>query len=431
MNQSSQRVVITGMGVVTPLACDVGVLWQKLVAGCSAVKRIQRFDVTTFPTQIAAEMGRFQMPDSCNLPREWRGFEPISQYAATAAWNAIEDSGILKARVDPARVGVSLAAGRGSYDHEEIFAACTAAAAANDGKFDWGVFGQQLKKTLKERAAQRRTPGTVPSLIAHHYGFRGPVMATMTACAAGTQALGDAARWIRMGLADIVVTGGADSELFPMGVASFCLLKALSTRNDDPASASRPFDAGRDGFVIGEGAGVMVLEGLDHALRRGALIYAEVVGFGAASDAYRVTDPHPDGRGAVLAMSRALQDAQIDPSQVGYINAHGTSTPANDRIETLAIKEVFGSSAGRIAISSTKSMIGHLTIAAGAVEAIVTALTLANQTIHPTINYESPDPSCDLDYVPNHPRSARVEYALSNSFGFGGQCASLALRTYS
>jgi 3-oxoacyl-[acyl-carrier-protein] synthase II len=228
-------------------------------------------------------------------------------------------------------------------------------------------------------------------------------------------------------MADVVVAGGSDSELYPMGLASFCLLRALSTRNEEPSKASRPFDAQRDGFVIGEGAGILVLEELGRARRRGARIYAEVVGFGSAGDAYRVTDPHPEGKGAVLAMQRALRDAALDPSQIGYINAHGTSTPANDRIETLAVKQVFGAAARHIPISSTKSMIGHLTVAAGAVEAIATALTLHTGVIHPTINYENRDPDCDLDYVPNRARNEAVYQALSNSFGFGGQCSSLAL----
>jgi 3-oxoacyl-[acyl-carrier-protein] synthase II len=255
-------------------------------------------------------------------------------------------------------------------------------------------------------------------------------MAVMTACAGGTQAIGDAVRWIRTGRADAVVAGGTDSELYPMGLASFCLLGALSTRNSEPAAASRPFDASRDGFVIGEGAGVLVLEERAHALGRGARIYAEAVGFGAAADAYRATDPHPQGAGAVLAMRRALADAGRDAADVDYINAHGTSTPANDRAESIAIKQVFGDHAPRMAISSTKSMIGHATVAAGALEALVCTLTLRDQVIHPTINYESADPECDLDYVPNRARAATVRLALSNSFAFGGQAACLLLQRH-
>lgn len=255
-------------------------------------------------------------------------------------------------------------------------------------------------------------------------------MAVMTACAGGTQAIGDAMRWIASGRADAVIAGGADSELYPMGLASFCLLGALSTRNGTPAAASRPFDAHRDGFVMGEGAGVLVLEAIDHARRRGAHVYAEVAGFGSSCDAYRATDPHPDGVGATLAMQRAIAHAGITHVDVDYINAHGTSTPANDRAETIAVKKVLGDRAPEVPISSTKSMIGHATVAAGAIEAIVCALTLRDQHIHPTINYMTPDPACDLDYVPNHSRHASVELALSNSFAFGGQTACLALRRY-
>jgi 3-oxoacyl-[acyl-carrier-protein] synthase II len=255
-------------------------------------------------------------------------------------------------------------------------------------------------------------------------------MAVMTACAAGTQALGDAARWIRSGDADVVLAGGADSELYPMGLASFCLLHALSTRNDEPERASRPFSESRDGFVLGEGAGALVLESLDHALGRGATIHAEILGFGSACDSYRVTDPHPEGVGAVLAMRRALQQAGLAPEQIDYLNAHGTSTPLNDRIETRAIKQVFGEHARRVAISSTKSMIGHLTVAAGAVEAIATICSLQRQIAHPTINLTDPDPECDLDFVPLRARTMEMTTALSSSFAFGGQCASIVLGLY-
>jgi 3-oxoacyl-[acyl-carrier-protein] synthase II len=427
--QDRRRVVISGIGVVTPLGHEVSTLWRKLLAGESAVDCIERFDVSAYPTKIAAEIRGFRLSEQCDLPRLWDELEPVCQYAAAAAAKALDNSRLLESTFHADRVGVALVPGRGTYDHDEVFSSC-AAAVSSTTDFNKSVFFKHLKTVQKPCYAERRTPATVPSRIAHHYGFKGPVMAAMTACATGTQAIGDGARWIRMNQADVVVAGASDSELFPMGLASFCLLKALSTRNSEPARASRPFDAARDGFVIGEGAGVLVLEEMEHALHRNARIYAEVVGFGSSSDAYRVTDPHPCGRGAVLAMHRALKDASVGITQVGYINAHGTSTPANDRVETLAIKEVFGDASRQIAISSTKSMIGHLTIGAGAVEAAVTALTLATQTLHPTINYEVPDPDCDLDYVPNQSRSACVEYALSNSFGFGGQCAVLVLRAF-
>jgi 3-oxoacyl-[acyl-carrier-protein] synthase II len=349
-------------------------------------------------------------------------------YASAAAAAALADARVLEPGARE-RMGVAIAAGLGSYDHEEVFAACATARAQRDD-FDWPAFTRTLIATTKSKSAERRTPGSIPALLANHYGFGGPVLSVMTACAGGTQAIGDAARWIRTGRADVVLAGGSDSEIYPMGLASFCLLGALSKRNDTPAAASRPFDGGRDGFVLGEGAGMLVLEERDRALRRGARIHAEVAGFGSACDAHRVTDPHPDGTGAVLAMTRALADAGADPGEVGYINAHGTSTLLNDRIETLAIKRVFGCRAAAIPISSTKSMIGHATVAAGALEAVVTSLTLRHQTVHPTINHESADPLCDLDYVPNVTRPVSVELALSNSFAFGGQSATLILRRH-
>jgi 3-oxoacyl-[acyl-carrier-protein] synthase II len=293
---------------------------------------------------------------------------------------------------------------------------------------DWITLARTLVARAAPDALLRRTPGSVAAGLAAEYDLRGPTAAVMTACAGGTQAIGDALRWIRRGRADVVLAGAADSELYPMGLASFCLLGALSQRNEQPARASRPFDAGRDGFVMGEGAGMLVLEVRERALARGARIYAEVAGFGSSCDAYRVTDPHPDGGGAVLAMRRALHDSGLTVEEPGYVNAHGTSTIANDRIETAALKTVFGRRAPRVPVSSTKSMIGHAMVAAGAIEAIVTALTLRDQRIHPTINQEARDPDCDLDYVANTMRAATVDAALSNSFAFGGQNACLALR---
>lgn len=425
-----RRVVITGLGVVSPAGHDLPAFWQTLSSGRSCVREIRRFDASGFPTRFAAEIEGFRLTDHADVPSHWEDLGPIAGFAAAAAGRAVEDSGLLKTRpsLDLSRAGVLVAAGMGSYAHEEVFAPCAAARSANNGAIDWRAFAEKLRGSSPPRGFERRTPGSIPAVLAQRFGFRGPVMAVMTACAAGTQALGDAARWVSSGMADVVLAGGADSELYPMGLASFCLLGALSRRNEDPASASRPFDASRDGFVIGEGAGMLIVEERAQALRRGARVYAEIAGFGSASDAWRATDPNPEGRGAVLAMSRALSAGAAVPTDVGYINAHGTSTPANDRAETLAIKKVFGEAANRVAVSSTKSMIGHLTAAAGAVEAIATVLTLLHQTIPPTINYRTPDRDCDLDYVPNRSRQRQVEYALSNSFGFGGQCASLLLR---
>lgn len=415
-----RRAVITGMGVISAAGCDVDAFWRNLSDGRSAVAAIRRFDASAYPSRIAAEVDERHVP---TLDARWQGRGRIARFAAAAAELAIADARIAQAPAWP-HAGVAIAAGMGSYAHDEVFIP-SALARASRAEFDWTGFTDALRRGLAPKAAERRTPGSIPADIAHQHGLQGPVMTVMTACAGGTQAIGDALRWIRLGRADIVVAGGSDSEIYPMGLASFCLLGALSKRNDSPELASRPFDGARDGFVLGEGAAMLVLEEREHALRRGARIYAEVAGFGSACDAYRVTDPHPDGVGASLAMSRAMADAGLAPTGISYINAHGTSTMANDRIETLAIKRVFGEHASRVAISSTKSMLGHATVAAGALEAIACALTLTHQRLHPTINQGTPDPHCDLDYVPNHGRAGRVDAVLSNSFAFGGQTASL------
>ena len=422
-----RRVVVTGMGVISAAGLDLETFWDSLVSGRSYVRAIEGFDASGFPARIGAEIRGFELGDHADLPSEWGSLGPIGAFAGAAASRAVEDAGLFRSRppVDLSQAGVLLGTGPGRQTHEEIFAPCAAAHRRGSAELDWLRFAAKSLETLMPASNERRMPGSIPAAIARRFGFRGPVMTVMTACAASTQALGDAARWIASGTSDIVLAGGADSELYPLGIAAFSLLGALSRRNGDPASASRPFDAGRDGFVMGEGAGVLVLEEREHAQRRGARIYAELAGFGSAADAYRVTDPEPEGRGAVLAMSRALASAGVPPEEVGYVNAHGTSTMANDAAETRAIKSVFGAGSARLAVSSTKSMIGHLMSSAGAVEAIATVLSLRAQAIHPTINYERPDPDCDLDYVPNVARRAELRYAMSNSFGFGGQCSSL------
>jgi 3-oxoacyl-[acyl-carrier-protein] synthase II len=422
----TRRVVVTGVGVIAPNGRDLTTFAAALAGGRSAVRSIRRFSTASYPTRIAAEVDDFDWSEKLDPPTGWNDLDRIARFATAAAAQAVAD-----ARIDApsaARTGVCIAAGFGSYDHEEVFTSC--AAGHGDGDFDWTAFREQFHRSVKPRPAERRTPGSVPALVASHFGFGGPVMAVMTACAAGTQALGDGARWIRCGDADVVVAGGADSEIYPMGLASFSLLHALSTRNDPPERASRPFSASRDGFVLGEGAGVLVLEELEHARSRGARIYAEIRGFGSACDSFRVTDPHPDGVGAVLAMKRALDQAGLEPSDVDYINAHGTSTPLNDRIESRAIRQLFGAHSQRLAISSTKSMIGHLTVAAGAVEAIATILSIRENVAYPTINLDDPDPECDLDFVPKVARPMQIDVALSNSFAFGGQCASIAIGRY-
>ena len=419
----TRRVVVTGIGVVAPNGRDPETFRRNLEQGVSAVGPIRRFDAGAYPTRIAAEVEDEDEDDR------------IARFAIEGADQAIADANL--AYED---AGVVIAAGMGRYNHSEVFASCTAGAGGGQraaggpppaasrpplASFDWSAFHHKLLEVRAPEMAARRTPGSIPSLIAARHSLAGPTMSVMTACAAGTQAIGDAARWIRSGHADVVVAGASDSEIYPMGVASFCLLRALSTRNDDPPGASRPFSATRDGFVLGEGAGVLVLEELGRARARGAKLYAEVVGFGSACDSFRVTDPHPDGVGAVLAMTRALAQAKLDPKDVDYLNAHGTSTPLNDRIEAAAVRKVFGD---RIAVTSTKSMIGHLTVAAGAVEAIATILSMREQVAHPTINLHDRDPQCDLDVVANEARPMRIDIAISNSFAFGGQCASLILQ---
>jgi 3-oxoacyl-[acyl-carrier-protein] synthase II len=417
----TRRVVVTGLGIIAPNGQTVETFRASLEQGRSAVRRIRRFSTNAYPTQIAAKVDEMGCPSSFD-PAKWDELDRIACFALAASEHAVADAR-LGDSVERDRVGVLMAAGFGSYDHEEVFTACAAGHGADH--FDWTAFREQFRRTVKPRATERRTPGAVPTLLARHFGFGGPIMAVMTACSAGTQALGDAARWIRAGDADVVIAGGADSEIYPMGLASFCLLRALSRRNDAPEKASRPFSAARDGFVLGEGAGVLVLEELEHARARGATIHAEGLGFGSACDSYRVTDPHPDGVGAILAMQRALAQAGLGVDDVDYLNAHGTSTPLNDRIEARAVNGLFGDR--RVAVTSTKSMIGHLTVAAGAVEAIATICSLQAQLAHPTINLDDPDPECDLDVIRNEARPMKIDVALSNSFAFGGQCASIAL----
>ena len=420
-----RRVVVTGAGAVAPGARDARTLWTNLLAGRSAVGPIRRFDASTFPTRIAAEAKDPAPRDLEPLGQELAERGRIWAFAAAAAAQALADAGLEPRGPWASRAGLSLACGMGTYGHGEVFAA--AAEAWNDGAFDAAAFSAAYRRGVLPHATDRQTPGALAARLAAAAGIGGPVIASMTACAGGTQAIGDALRWVRSGDADVVLAGASDSEIYPMGLASFCLLGALSRRNEDPAGASRPFDAARDGFVLGEGAGFLVLEELGHALARGATPIAEVAGFGSACDAYRVTDPHPEGLGALLAMRRALDDAGLAPEDVGYVNAHGTSTPGGDRVEAAALRALFGDALGGVAVSSTKSMIGHLTVAAGAVEAIVTAFSLRDGVVHPTLNQETPDPGCPLDTVPGTARRLGLDAALSSSFAFGGQTACLAL----
>ncbi len=423
-----RRVVVTGVGAVAPgVPGAVGAerLWRNLLAGISAVSPISRFDASGFPTRIAAEVRGLEAAAAA-LPPDFAVRSRIARMAALALGEALEASHLPDDAATRAETGLVLAAGMGAYGHAEVFAPASGAWA--NGAFDAVRFATDLCAALEPLAAERQSPGSLAARLARLYGVKGPVLAVMTACSAGTQAIGDAFAWVREGRADVVLAGGADSEIYPMGLASFCLLGALSTRNDEPERASRPFDASRDGFVLGEGAAFLVLEERERALGRGAPVLAEVAGFGSACDAFRVTDPHPHGDGAVLAMTKALSDAGMEPSEVGWVNAHGTSTRANDRVEAAALARVFGGHLPRLPVSSTKSMIGHLTVAAGAVEAVATVLALRDGVVHPTRNQETPDAECPLDTVPEGARRVALEAAISNSFAFGGQTACLAFR---
>jgi len=405
------RVAITGIGPVTPVGIGVDRFWSSLAGGVSGVGKLESFDASAFASRIAAEVHDFRPEDHMDAA-DARRMERCSQMAVAAARLAVDDAG-LDVSADPTRVGVVIGTGIGGI----------------------GAFEKQLD-VLRERGPSRVSPHVVGMMIpnmpagqvAMRLGITGPNDCTVTACAASGHAIARAVDLLRSGAADACLAGGTESAITPLTMAGFCATRALSTRNDDPEGASRPFDAGRDGFVIGEGSTVLVLEDLDAAVARGARVYAELAGFGLSADAYHETAPHPEGRGAAQAMTSALRDALVEPREIGYVNAHGTSTPLGDIAEVLAVKEVFGSHAARLAVSSTKSMTGHLVGAAGATEAAATALALTHGELPPTINQEEPDPACDLDVVPNEARAAQVDVAMSNSFGFGGQNASLVLR---
>ncbi len=414
--QGTPRVVITGAGMVTPLGIGVEPTWQALLAGQSGARRISRFDPSEYAVQIACEVHDFD-PEQWMDRREARRFDRAVQFALAAARMAVEDAGLVVDPDEADRVGVLIGTGIGGL-----------------------LTIQQGFETLLSKGPMRVNPLTgammLPDIaagqVAIEIGARGPNFCVVSACATGSHALGESFEIIRRGDADVMVAGATEAGMTPFGLAAFHRVGAMSTRNEDPEHASRPFDALRDGFVFGEGAGVVVLECLDRALARQATPLAELVGYGATADAYHLTAPHPEGRGAAEAMRRALAKAAVPVGEVDYINAHGTGTPLNDVSETLAIKAVLGERAYEVAVSSTKSMHGHMMGAAGGVEAIITALTLARGVIPPTINYEVPDPACDLDYVPNHARPAQrpLRVALSNSFGFGGHNACLVLRRY-
>ncbi len=404
-----RRVVVTGIGAITPLGRTVEEYWRSLVAGRSGVGYITQFDTSNYPTRIAAEVRDFDPLDYMEA-KEARRMARFCQMAVAATRSALEDARLTIRPAEAGAVGVIVGTGIGSLT--TIEGECRTMLAKGGMRVS-PFFGPMM------------LPNAASAQIARLFGAKGYSSTTVTACAAGTQAIGEAAEVIRRGFADVMLAGGSEASICELGLACFCVMRALSTRNEEPTRASRPFDAGRDGFAPAEGAAVLVLEELGHALRRNAPILAEVLGFGCSSDAYHMVMPEPTGEGAARAMANAIADAGLQPADIDYINAHGTSTPLNDATETRAIKRVFAERAYRIPISSTKSMIGHALGAAGAVEAVACIMSVRDGIVHPTINYEVPDPECDLDYVPNVARRVAVRHALSNSFGFGGQNACL------
>ena len=407
-----RRVVVTGVGVVSPLGCGNGKNWDALLAGKSGIAPITRFDASDLPVRIAGEVKDFVAEDFIDK-KEIKKMDLFIQYSLAAAQFAMEDSGLVINEENAERVGVLVGAGLGGLPAIERY-----------------------HTALLEGGYKKISPFFIPMLIINlapghisiKYGAKGPNVSSVSACATGTHSIGDAYHMIARGDADAMIAGGTESTVTPLGIGGFAVMKALSTNNDDPTGASRPFDKGRDGFVLSEGAGIVVLEEYEAAKARGAKIYGEVVGYGLSGDAYHLTSPAPGGEGAARCMKMALRTAGVNPEQVDYINAHGTSTPFGDVGETMAIHSVFGDHARKLMVSSTKSMTGHLLGAAGGIEAVFSLMAMKNSVVPPTINYTDPDPECDLDYVPNTARDAKVEYAMSNSFGFGGTNASLLFK---
>ena len=406
-----RRIAVTGAGVVSVLGLHRDEYWNNLVNGRNGIRRIRRFDVSQHASQIAGEIADWD-PSPWLERRQIQRSDRFCQFALVAAIEAVKDSGLDFDKEDRTRAGVVIGTGIGGLGEMET-----------------------EHKRLLERGPRRVRPFLVPKLMANaaagqvsiHFGIYGPNTTAVTACASATHSLGAAFHMLRSGMADIIIAGGTEAAITPLGLAGFCSARALSTRNDEPEKASRPFDAGRDGFVVGEGAGIVILEEMEHARRRGAHIYAEFRGFGMSGDAMHLTQPSPEGRGAALAMKTALADAGVNPDEIDYVNAHGTSTPLNDAMETRACKIVFGEGARTTPVSSTKSMIGHALGASGGLEMVALAMTIDQQVMHPTVNQETPDPECDLDYVPNEARQGNIAAAMSNSFGFGGHNASIII----
>jgi 3-oxoacyl-[acyl-carrier-protein] synthase II len=414
-NSYDRRVVITGMGVVTPLGHDLDMFWQNLITGQCGIDTISSFDASPFATQAAGEVKNFDPAPAFPSPKDIRRADRYSQFGVYAAWSALKDSGLELAKENCDEIGVFIGSGIGGLQ----------------------TTTEQLK-ILLERGPSRLSPFMIPMLISNmasglvsmYFNLRGPNFATCSACATANHAIGEAWRTIKMGDAQVMFAGGAEAAVIPVGIGGFCAMRAMSTRNDDPKHASRPFDKERDGFVMGEGAGVLVLEELEHAKKRGAKIYCEIAGYGNTADAYHLTTPSPGGEGAVRCMKMALRHGGLNLTDVSYINAHGTSTPQGDVCETQAIKTVFGDHAKKLVVSSTKGATGHMLGAAGAVEMAACALAIKNSIVPPTINYQVPDPECDLDYVPNTAREMPVNVIINNSFGFGGHNSTIAAKKF-
>jgi 3-oxoacyl-[acyl-carrier-protein] synthase II len=425
-----RRVVVTGVGALTPIGNDVPSMWKAQLECRNGVGPITHFDASKFPTRFAAEVRGYDFATQVDDPARFEDAGRNVRFAIGAARQAVNDSGIYDdPRFNPARFGVYLGAGEGQQNFLQFMTLVTEA--YKNGEVDLKKFTGSFIDRMNPRFELELEPNMPAAHLSSLFNAQGPNLNCLTACAASSQAIGEATEIIRRGDADLMLSGGAHSMIHPFGVTGFNLLTALSERNDSPLTASRPFDLNRDGFVLGEGAGMLILEELEHARARGAKIYGEIRGYGSTADAYRITDIHPEGRGAIACIKMALRDAELNPEAIGYVNAHGTSTKVNDHVETMAVKGGLGEHAWKTPVSSIKSMMGHLIAAAGAVEAITCLLAIRDGVLPPTINYETPDPECDLDYIPNQPREKKIKAALSNSFGFGGQNVALILSEFS
>ena len=423
-----RRVVVTGIGMINPMGHDAATVWSGLKEGKSGVAKTTLFDASGFPTKISAEVKNWDVSKVGESIEQWENRGRHTRFAIGAGKQAMQDSGVMDSITDPVRFGVYMGSGEGNQDFQTFSRMMSAALAS--GTYDAAKFVGKGLELLDPAKELEQEPNMPAAHLAAMFNAQGPNLNCLTACAASSQAVGEATEIIRRGDADVMLAGGTHSMIHPLGVTGFNLLTALSESNDEPTKASRPFDRLRNGFVLGEGSAMVVLEELEAAKRRGATIYGEVAGYGTTADAYRITDIPPDGHGGIAAMRMSIADAGLTPNDIGYVNAHGTSTTVNDKVETKACREVFGENAINTPVSSTKSMMGHLIAAAGVTEMIVCLMAIRDGVLPPTINQENPDPDCDLDYIPNVAREANIRYALNNSFGFGGQNVTLCLSRF-